>query len=78
MPVSASRKSPSGTLTRLKKGGPTVILVPRTASERIGKRVPHSTENAMPTRARLLKRKAASRLSIDSSFASGSSSSQRV
>ncbi len=78
MPVRASRNSPSGTLTRLKKGGPTVILVPRTASERIGKSVPQSTEKAMPTRTRLLNRKAASRLTIDSSFASGSSCGHRV
>ena len=49
--------------TRLKKGGPTVILLPRTSSERIGNSVPHSTENAMPTSSRLLKRNAASRLS---------------
>ena len=78
MPVSASRKSPSGTLTRLKKGGPTVILVPRTASDRIGNSVPQSTEKAMPTSARLLNRNAASRLSIDSSLASGSRDGHRV
>ena len=73
IPVSSSSNSPSGTFTRLKKGGPTVIFTPRTASERIGKSVPQSTENAMPTSARLLKRNAASRLAIDSSCASGSS-----
>ena len=64
--------------TRLKNGGPTVILVPRTASHRIGNSVPHSTENAMPTSSRLLNRNAASRLSIDSSCTSASSSGQRV
>ena len=78
MPVSASSSSPSGTLTRLKNGGPTVILVPRTASDRIGNRVPHSTEKAMPTSSRLLNRNAASRLSIDSSWTSASSRGQRV
>ena len=64
--------------TRLKKGGPTVILVPRTASERIGKSVPHSTENAIPTSTRLLNRNAASRLAIDSRRASGSSRGHRA
>ena len=54
MPVSASRRRPSGTLTALKNDSPTVILVPRTASLRIGKSVPQSTLNAMPTRTRLL------------------------
>ena len=78
MPVSPSSRRPSGTFTLLKKGGPTVILVPRTASERIGKSVPHSTENAMPTNSRLLKRNAASRLTIDSSSTSASSSGHLV
>ena len=53
-PVSASSSSPSGTFTVLKKGGPTVIFVPRTHSLRIGNSVPHSTENAIPTSTRLL------------------------
>ena len=78
IPMSARRMSPNGIFTRLKKGGPTVIFTPRTASERIGKSVPQSTENAMPTNARLLKRNAASRLAIDSSCASGSSRGQRA
>jgi hypothetical protein len=62
----------------LKKGGPTVILLPFTSSERIGKSVPHSTENAIPTNRRLLKRNAASRLSTDSSWISAWSSDHRV
>jgi hypothetical protein len=62
----------------LKKGGPTVIFVPRTASEMIGNSVPQSTEKAMPTSSRLLKRNAASRLTIDSSSTSASSRGQRV
>jgi hypothetical protein len=78
IPVSATRNSPSGTLTRLKNGGPTVILVPRTASDMIGNSVPQSTENAIPTKARLLKRKAASLLAMDSSRASGSSKGHRT
>ena len=65
-------------LTRLKKGGPTVILLPRTSSDRIGKRVPQRTEKATPTSRRLLKRNAASRLSIDSSCTSALSEGQRV
>ena len=67
IPVSASSSRPIGTFTRLKNGGPTVILLPRTSSERMGNSVPHSTENATPTSSRLLKRKAASRLTTDSS-----------
>ncbi len=78
MPVRASSSRPSGTLTLLKNGGPTEILVPRTASDRIGKRVPHRTEKAMPTKSRLLKRKAASRLTMLSRATSASSLSQRV
>ena len=62
----SSSRRPSGTFTLLKNGGPTVILVPRTASDRIGNRVPHSTEKATPTQQQLLKRNAASReLTID-------------
>ena len=53
-PVSASSSRPSGTFTVLKNGGPTVIFEPRTHSLRIGKSVPQSTENAMPTSTRLL------------------------
>ncbi len=40
--------------------------------------MPHNTENAMPISNRLLKRKPASRLTIDSSVASASSSGRRV
>src|SRR5688572_15456744 len=78
IPVSPSKRSPSGPFTLLKKGGPTVILVPCTASERIGKRVPQSTENAIPTRSRLLNRDADSRLTIDASSTSAPSSGHRV
>jgi hypothetical protein len=78
MPVSARSSRPSGTFTLLKKGGPTVILVPRTASERIGKSVPQRTEKAIPMKIRLLNRNAASRLTIDSSSTSAASRSHRV
>jgi len=64
--------------TWLKNGGPTVTFVPCTSSERIGNSVPHSTENAIPTNRRLLNRKLASRLTIDSSFVSAASSGRRV
>ena len=78
MPVSASRPRPSGTFTELKNGGPTVILVPRTASLMIGNSVPQSTLNAMPTSTRLLYRNAASRLTMLSSCAFASMSFRRV
>src|SRR2546428_8751107 len=78
IPVSPSSARPRGMFTWLKNGGPTVTFVPWTSSERIGKSVPHSTENAMPTNKRLLNRKLASRLTIDSSLASASSSSSRL
>src|SRR2546427_10464633 len=77
MPVSASSASPSGMFTWLKNGGPTVTLVPWTSSERIGNSVPHSTEKAIPMKSRLLNRKLASRLTIDSSRASAVSSGSR-
>src|SRR5437773_4931143 len=78
IPVSPSRARPRGMFTWLKNGGPTVTFVPWTSSERIGKSVPHSTENAMPRNKRLLNRKLASRLTIDSSLASASSSGSRL
>src|SRR5262245_17605723 len=77
-PVRASSSNPIGTLTLLKNGGPTVIFVPRTASDRMGNSVPHKTEKATPTKSRLLNRNAASRLTKDSRFTSASSRSQRV
>src|SRR5438552_18738768 len=54
-----------------------MILVPLIASERIGNSVPHRTEKAIPISSRLLNRKLASRLTIDSSVASASSSGSR-
>src|SRR5256885_13426080 len=78
MPVSANSARPSGMFTWLKNGGPTVTLVPWTSSDRIGNRVPHNTEKAMPMNSRLLNRKLASRLTIDSSRASAPSSGSRL
>src|SRR5207253_4795487 len=78
MPVSASSARPSGMFTWLKNGGPTVTLVPWTSSERIGNSVPHNTENAIPMSSRLLNRKLASRLTIDSSRVSAVSNGRRV
>ena len=64
--------------TLLKNGGPTVILLFVTASLRIGKSVPQSTANAIPTSNRLLKRKLASLLTRLSSSAFASRSLSRV
>src|SRR5579859_6729415 len=59
-----------GMLTLLKKGAPTVILVPVTASERTGKSVPHSTAKHAASSSRLLNRKLDSRETSDSSLCS--------
>src|SRR5512142_447583 len=59
--VSSSKKSVIGVITRLKNGGPTVILVPCTHSLRTGKSVPQSTAKQAARRTRLLKRKLDSR-----------------
>ena len=53
--------------TRLKKGAPTLTLVPRKASERSGKMVPKKTVKLAATRKTLLRRKADSRERIESS-----------
>ena len=78
MPVRSRSSRPSGMFTVLKNGGPTVILLPRTASLMIGKSVPHSTEKAIPTSTRLLYRNAASRLTMLSSSAVDRRSWSRV
>src|SRR6185437_9937035 len=56
----------SGAFTVSKNGGPTVILTPRTASDRTGKSVPQKTAKAMPINTKLLNRNAASRDRYDS------------
>src|SRR3989441_1514388 len=64
--VSNSTSNATGIMTRLKKGGPTVILCPWTQSERIGKSVPQSTAKQATTNSRLLNRKLDSRETSDS------------
>src|SRR6266852_2466075 len=78
IPVRASKARPRGMFTRLKNGGPTVTLVPCTSSERIWNNVTDSTENAIPIRSKLLNRKLASRLTIDSSRVSAPSNGSRL
>src|SRR3972149_4762675 len=65
-PITRSRASPMGTLTWLKKGAPTLMFTPRTASEIMGKIVPRKPEKAAPTRIRLLNRKLDSRETSES------------
>src|SRR6202795_1517637 len=69
-PVSNSRKSAIGTFTLLKKGAPTLILLPCTHSESTGKSVPHNTAKHAARRIRLLKRKLDSRETSESSWLS--------
>src|ERR1700737_5122418 len=56
-PVRKSRNMAIGILTRLKNGGPTLIFVPRIASDSTGKSVPERTATQATRRIRLLKRK---------------------
>src|ERR1700683_2198688 len=65
-PVNKRRNMAIGTLTLLKKGGPTLILLPTTHSERTGKRVPQRTAKQAARRIRLLKRKLDSRETSES------------
>src|SRR5579863_7770319 len=66
-PVSNSRKSAIGMFTLLKNGGPTLILLPETHSERTGKSVPQRTAKQAARRTRLLNRKLDSRDTSESS-----------
>src|SRR4051812_8971948 len=68
--VRNSNTSAIGMFTLLKNGGPTVIFVPCTASERIGKRVPQRTAKAETNNRTLLNRKLDSRETRDSSLCS--------
>ncbi len=68
--VSSSSMSATGTFTRLKNGGPTVTLVPCTASLSTGNSVPHNTVKQATSRIRLLNRKLDSRETSDSSLCS--------
>ena len=54
IPISNSSGSPKTRRKKLKYGGPTVIGVPRTASESSGKATPQSTVSAKATSSRLL------------------------
>src|SRR5580704_6132506 len=66
-PVRKIRNSAIGTFTLLKKGGPTLILLPVNHSEKTGKSVPHSTAKHAASRIKLLKRKLDSRETSESS-----------
>src|SRR5712692_9900419 len=68
--VSSKSSNATGTLTRLKNGGPTVTLFPWTHSDRTGDSVPHSTVKQATSRSRLLNRKLDSRETSDSSLCS--------
>src|SRR5439155_1386610 len=67
-----------GTLTWLKKGAPTETFTPRAASERRGKTVPKKTVKVAATNSTLLRRKADSRDTIESSSPCAWSASQRT
>ena len=77
-PVISRSPSPSGTFTRLKKGAPTVICSPCTASERTGNSVPQSTAKQAASSSRLLNRKPDSRETTASSSFSERRSLTRV
>src|SRR6266568_7298031 len=66
--VNSNNSRATGTFTRLKKGGPTVTLVPCTHSESTGKSVPHKTVKQATSRSRLLNKKLDSRETSDSSL----------
>src|SRR5580704_14882115 len=66
-PVRNRRNSAIGTFTLLKNGGPTLIFVPCTHSEKTGNRVPQRTAKQAARRMRLLKRKLDSRETSESS-----------
>src|SRR6201986_646638 len=65
-PVRNTKKIPMGTLTRLKKGGPTVTFEPVTHSDSTGNSVPHSTAKHETSSTWLLNRKLDSREISDS------------
>ena len=66
-PVRNSKSRPMGMLTLLKKGAPTLILTPWTASEITGNNVPQSTAKQAASNSRLLNRKLDSRETSESS-----------
>src|ERR1700678_3850526 len=70
IPVRKRRNRPIGSATRLKKGAPTVTLLPCTYSEMMGKSVPHRMVKQAASKTRLLNRKLDSRETSDSSLCS--------
>src|SRR3984957_12199354 len=70
MPVRNKRNKPIGSATRLKKGAPTVTLLPCTYSEMMGNSVPHRIVKQAASSTRLLNRKLDSRDTSDSSLCS--------
>ena len=66
-PIRKSRARKMGMLTRLKKGAPTLTLIPRMASESRGNTVPKKTVKVAAMRKRLFRRKADSRETTESS-----------
>src|SRR3954470_15443598 len=65
-PVKTSSSNPTGIITRLKNGGPTVTFVPCTHSDRIGNSVPQRTVKHATRKITLLNRKLDSRDTNDS------------
>src|SRR5574341_1051041 len=61
-PISSTSAPKSGPMTCLKNGGPTVIFVPVTSSEIIGKVVPQNTAKVMPRNSRFWSRKTEQRV----------------
>src|SRR3990172_9498061 len=76
-PINNTSVKNSGPVTRLKYGGPTVILVPVTSSEMSGKTVPHNTAKEIARKSMFCNTKALSRETKLSSECSDSSVSQR-
>src|SRR5271170_309871 len=67
-PVRNSRSSPIGIFTLLKKGAPTLILEPESASDKTGKSVPERTATHETSRIKLLNKKLDSRETRASSW----------
>src|SRR5258708_38157919 len=76
IPVRKIRNRPIGIIILLKKGGPTVILYPRTHSERIGNSVPQSTATQAAGSTRVVRRKLAQRERSKSSMLDGATCSR--
>ncbi len=66
MPVNNNNSSEIGTSTALNQGAPTVILMPRTASETTGNNVPQNTAKQAPRNTTLFNKKADSRDTTES------------